>query len=167
MSLNDDKASTFFFVDITKSAMIICHTVTICLSYTYYSRATIAVHRSTAAMSPSSDQSEQLRRQIHRLPAWPRGIPTARAGCRYSPPAFRTEETRAPCDRQTAKSGGPKETSAFGGAAKRAVPVGTLCPIAVDCANASAADGAVRRTHCDQRGISRQCRRQHKLDRTL
>ena len=147
--------------------MIICHTATIALSYTYYSRATIAVHRSTAAMSPSSDQTEHMRRQIHRLPAWPRGVPTARAGCRYSSPAFRAEETRALCARQAANTGGPEKALTLGGVAARADAFGSFCPSAIDRDHAVASDGAVRWLRNDQRGLSGLCRRQHELDRAI
>ena len=144
--------------------MIICYTITIALSYTYLSEATIAVHSSTAALCPSSDQSEHMRRQTHRLLAWPRSTPTPLAGSRCSLPAFCTEETRAPCNRQAAKTGGPEEASTLGGVAERAVPVGPFRPVAFVRPNTVASNGAVRWIHSDQRSLSGLCRWQHKLD---
>ena len=165
--LNDDGLVIFSFVNITKCAMSICYIATIALSYTYHSMATIAVHRSTAVLIPSSNQSEHMRRHFHRLLTWPRHIPMPIAGSRNSLPAFCTEETRAPCTRQAANTCGPEEACTPGGVAKQAVPAGACCLSVVVRPNAVASGGAVRWNYCDQRGLSGPCRRQHQLDRAL
>ena len=146
---------------------MVCNSITISIPYTCHSGTTVVARSSTSMPCPKIGLVEHMRRQTHHLLTRPRGIPIPIAGSRELLPAFRAEETRAYCTKQAAKAGCPKAAFISSGVARKVVPMGPLLPDAINCDSPFASDSAVRWVRGNQRGISGQCRRKHKLDRAI
>ena len=146
---------------------MVCNSITIAIPYTCHSGTNVVARSSTSMPCPKIGHVEHMRRQTHHLLKHPRGIRIPIAGSRELLPAFRTEETRASCTKQAAKAGCPKAAFISSGVARQVVPMGTLLPDAIDFDSTLPSDCAVRWIRGNQRGISGQCRRKHKLDRAI